>query len=507
MERMKQSFSNIIFGVSYKIIRTIMPFVIRTIIIYKLGIEYAGLDSLFVSILQMLSLAELGFGAALTFSMYKPIAERDDILLSSLLHYFQNLYKRIGTIILIIGLAILPFLRLIIKDAYPEDINIYILYLIYLLNTSISYFLYAHSQALLIANQRSDIINKIHLTIDTFMYGLQILILFYWKNYYAYSIVLLLGTIGVNYCSDLLSKKICPCQSSGRLLVSDEKKEIINNVKSLVGHKISGIILNSADNIVISAFLGLAFVTIYSNYFYVINAVAVILSVCFEVITASIGNSIIIESREKNYKDFLILSDICDWIIGLCCVCLIGLYQPFMIIWVGEKLLFSSFTMILFVVYFYFNMIRKMTLTYKDAAGMWWADFWKPYVGSFCNIILNIIMVQIIGINGVVISSVISMSVISLPWGAWALHKYYFQKPLFLYYKKLAYHTLLSAIACTVCYFLTGFIAVKGIEGLFINLIVCMICGNITFVLGMFISKEYVGILYFMKRFIRSLKK
>lgn len=507
MGRLKYSFRNIVFGMSYKIVRILMPFVIRTIIIYRVGTDYAGLDSLFTSILQTLSLVELGFGSALVFSMYKPIAEGDDELLCALLNYYKKLYRVIGTFIVIAGFALLPFLKYIIKGGYPADINIYILYTIYLLNTATSYFLFAHSQSLLNAFQRSDVVNKILLVVDLCMYIVQMLVLLLIGDYYLYVGLLLIGTFVVNILAKIISAQMYPQLKCNEELPKEQKKAITSNVKSLVGHKISGVVLNSTDNIVVSAFLGLTLVTMYSNYYYVISGVSAILSVCFEAVTASVGNSIVLESNDKNYKDYLLLSDVSDWIVGFCSVCLLCLYQPFMMIWTGAELLFPTTTMILFVVYFYFNMIRKMTLTYKDAAGMWWADFWKPYVGSISNIILNIIMINIIGINGVVLSSIISLAVISLPWGAWALHKHYFNKSLKKYYVKLSYHSLITIIACTIVYLVCQMIYINGFLGLIIKACVCVVAGNIIFLIGYLISHEIQDVLQFAKRFTSIFKK
>mgnify|MGYP007110272643 CR=1 FL=1 len=497
MNRLKNSFNNIIYGICFKMTRTLMPFVIRSIIIYELGTEYAGLDSLFISILQVLSLAELGFGSAIVFSMYKPIAESNKSLVCALLNYYRKIYIVIGSIILGVGLSALPFLKYIIKNGYPDSINIYFLYIIYLLNTVSSYFLYAYSQSLLNALQRSDIVNKIQLIINITIYIFQIVVLLTTQNYYFYTILMLIGTILINVISNIVTVKKYNYYSCTGTLSTEDKKSIISNTKSLIGHKISGVILNSADNIVISCFLGLTAVTLYSNYFYVISGVAAILSVCFEAITASIGNSIVLENNEKNYHDFILFSDLSDWIIGVCCVCLVGMYQTFMSIWVGKNLLLPTMTVFLFIVYFYFNIVRKMTLTYKDAIGMWWADFWKPYAGAASNIILNIILVRSIGLNGVILSSIFSMAFISLPWGAKVLHKFYFKKSLKVYYSKLLFHLMLTIIACAFTVIIEFHISSAGFKGLLLRGGLCIIIGNIVFGTGYAFSHELTTILQF----------
>lgn len=189
MSRTQNAIRNIFTGVFNKIIILLFPFVIRTVIIKKLGTEYLGLSSLFTSILQVLNLTELGFSSAIVFSLYKPIAEKDDNRICSIMNFYKRIYRIIGFIILVMGLIVLPFLPNFIKGSYPSDINLYILYLIYLFNTVITYYLFAYKSALLNAMQRNDIINNVNSITVIIQYILQIIILYCTKNYYIYMII------------------------------------------------------------------------------------------------------------------------------------------------------------------------------------------------------------------------------------------------------------------------------------------------------------------------------
>lgn len=158
--RTQNTIRNFSSGLIKQILNIILPFIIRTIVIYYLGAEYQGLSGLFTSILQMLSLAELGFSTAVVFALYKPISEKNTDLICALVNYLNKVYKIVGIVVLGVGLALLPFLGQLITGYVPENINIYILYLIYLFNTVISYWLFAYKSALLTAMQREDIVSK-----------------------------------------------------------------------------------------------------------------------------------------------------------------------------------------------------------------------------------------------------------------------------------------------------------------------------------------------------------
>ena len=168
-------------GMINKIITILIPFVMRTILIKVLGTQYLGLSSLFTSILQVLSLSELGIGSAMVFELYEPIAKNDTERICKLQKLYKNIYRIIGTVILILGLVLLPFLDKFIKGGYPADINLYALYILYLLNSSASYLLFAYKTTILNAFQRNDVILNIGSIVHIGLYSIQIICLINFK--------------------------------------------------------------------------------------------------------------------------------------------------------------------------------------------------------------------------------------------------------------------------------------------------------------------------------------
>ena len=189
IERTKNATRNIAVGMVLKIYQLFVPFIIRTVMIHMLGMEYLGLNSLFTSILQVLNLAELGVGSAMVFSMYKPIAEDDSATINDLMKLYQIYYRIIGAIILVVGVVLTPFIPKLIKSDIPQGMNIYILYFLNLVATVLSYWLFAYKNCLLTAHQRNDVISKVTIASNTVMYLGQILVLVLLKNYYVYLII------------------------------------------------------------------------------------------------------------------------------------------------------------------------------------------------------------------------------------------------------------------------------------------------------------------------------
>ena len=347
--RTSKSLKNVFTGIIYKSIGILFPFIIRTVMIKKLGSEYLGLNSLFISILQMLSLSELGIGNAMVYSMYKPIAENDTKRVCSLLSLYRKWYRMIGSIILLLGIAILPFLDLFIKGSYPADINLYVLYLIYLFNTVISYFLFAYKKSILDATQNVGVENMLQAIFTLVMYSIQILVLIFIRNYYVYILFLPVTTIFINIFRYVVVSKMYPQYICYGVVEKEFIFELKTKIKALIGHKIGNNVIWFSDSIIISAFLGLHTLAIYSNYYYIMNAIIGVLAIVYNSILASVGNSLVTENVEKNYNDFKRLNFANTWIVSWCTICLLCLYQPFMKLWMGEKLMFDFSILNLFL--------------------------------------------------------------------------------------------------------------------------------------------------------------
>lgn len=273
INKTKSAVKNISFGILNKILAILFPFVIKTIIIYKLGVEYLGLNSLFSSILNILNFAEIGFGTAIVFSMYKPLAEDDTESVCALLNFYRKIYRIVGIVVVGFGLLTTPFLPYLINGDHPADINLYLLYLIYLFNNVCGYFFFAYKASLLSALQRNDISSIISSIINSLGYIVQIAVLFAFKNYYAYIIITPIATIANNLVVGYITKKKYPEYTCKGKISPEQSKEIKNKVFGLMCHKVGSVVQSSIDNIAISAFLGLTILGVYNNYLYISSSI------------------------------------------------------------------------------------------------------------------------------------------------------------------------------------------------------------------------------------------
>ena len=503
LERTKNATKNIVFGTILKIYQIIVPFLIRTAMIYLLGVEYLGLNSLFTSILQVLNLAELGIGSAMVFSMYKPIAKDDKTTICALMKLYKIYYRIIGSIILVVGLMICPFIPKLIKGDVPADMNVYILYLLNLMATVLSYWLFAYKNCLLQAHQRTDVVSKITLIINTIQYAVQFLLLFIFKNYYFYVITLLLGQVTINIVTATVVNKIYPEYKAYGKLPKKTVKDINNRVKDLFTAKVGSIIINSADSIVISSFLGLTALAIYQNYYYILTAIIGIVGVIFNSCTAGIGNSIIVESKEKNYNDLKKFTFIISWFAGFCSCALLCLYQTFMEIWVGKNLLLDFNAVICFCCYYFIYEINSLLNLYKDASGIWHKDRFRPLTTALTNLALNLILVNFIGIYGVLLSTVVSTLIVGFPWLVHNLFSEIFHKSPKEYLIKLLKYTTIVIIVAIITYILCELIKGETIITLIIKAVICTIVSNLLFFMAYRKSDEFGETINLVKKMLK----
>jgi len=510
VSRTEKASRNTLTGIVQKLFGLFLPFVVRTVLIKKLGIEYLGLNSLFSSILQVLSLSELGFATAITFNLYKPIAENDREKICALLNAIKKIYHIVGAVILLVGLAIMPFLPHLIEGSYPSDVNLYVLYLIFLFNTVISYFLSAHMGTVLNAYQRSDIENIIFLICNSLYYGLQIAVLFIFPNYYLYIVLMPLSTIAINIVRAIIVNKKYPDLKPCGLISKETKKDISQQVKAIVGHKISGIIISSTDSIFISAFLGLNLLAIYNNYFYIMSAVMAIINVIYASIIPSVGDSVLASDQEKIYKDFRTINFANVWLVGWCSICLLCLSQHFMRIWVGSDLMLPIVTVVLITLYFYLWKFRETLNIYKDATGNWQVDFWRPYIVSIFNLVLDFVLIKWIGINGVLIATIVSFPIFSFPWEVAVMFKHVFKRNPFMYCVKMLLYTLVVAVTGVLTYYICSLLPDAGIVNFIFKCLICLVLPNAVFIIASFYLEEFKHakskIIFLIKRIFHKAK-
>lgn len=501
--RVENASRNVVFGMLLRGYQVVMPFIMRTVMLYYMGQEYLGLNSLFGSILWILNLAELGVGSAMVYSMYQPIIDDDTEQICALLKLYRTYYRIIGLVIGVVGVAITPFIPNLIKGDVPEGLSVYVVYWLNLLCTVLSYWVLAYKNSLVMAHQRSDVISKVTLATNTVQYFAQFAVIIFLGDYYIYLITAIITQVATNIVTAICATKMYPDYKPVGKMKKEHAQKINQRIKDLFTMKVGNAIVSSADSIVVSSYLGLTMVAIYNNYFYILTAVWNIGRTVLASCMAGIGNSLLVESRDKNYADLKKFTFIMVWICGFCSACLLCCFQPFMKIWAGDDLTLEFSAVIAFVIYFAVEQINQVFILYKDAAGIWHEDRFRPLITAFANLILSIIFVQFWGIYGVVFATVASEIVISMPWILHNIFSTMFKRSMKEYVQKILIYAVVIIIVSTATFYITGFIPDGNIAWLLVKAVAAGIVSNVLFFLTYFKTKEYAQVKEIVYRILK----
>lgn len=490
MNRSKNSAKNLVTALIGQAFGLAISFIARIIFIKFLSDEYLGLNGLFTNLLTMLSLVELGVGSAMTFSLYKPLADNNKEKIKSLMSLYKRAYNVIGGIVLIIGVLFIPFYRYLISEI-PNISYLDIIYILFVLNTAVSYF-YSYKRSLIICDQKRYIATIYRYGFYFILNVVQIFILFLTHNYILFLICQVLFTWIENICVSNRANKMYPYLKDKNIKPVEEKElnGIKKNVKAMLFHKIGGVIVNSTDNILISKFIGLIAVGIYSNYFLITSALETIIGQFFNAIVASVGNLGASENHKKVKETFETTFFLNYIIYGVISICLLILINPLIEIWLGKKYLFNFNIILVICICFYLKGIRKACLTYKDALGLFWYDRYKPIIESIINLVVSIILGIKFGVVGIFVGTIISTVTTSLWVEPYVLYKYYFKENVIDYFIRFTKYTVGIIITYLIVFNLIKIIAFTGIIGLIVKAIVTFVISLVLLVLYFIKSSE-----------------
>lgn len=438
--RTENSIRNSSVAIIGQLISVISSFAVRTVFIKFLGNSYLGINGLFSNILSLLSFAELGFGTAIVYAMYKPIAEDDEKQISAFMNFYAKIYRGIGCFIMLGGLLLIPFLDFFIGDTSQLPVGlppISIVYILYLINTSLSYF-FNYKRSIITASQNGylDSINQLCFTLLRNVLQLGVLIAF--QSFILYVVVQIVCTFLGNFFISLKADKLYPYLKKNKKekLNANTVKSILKNVLAMACHKLGSVIVSGTDNILITQYVGLIATGQYSNYVLLTSTVRTFYLQLLNPITASIGNLIATESVDKSYKLFKKILFANSYIAIFCSICLISLANPFISLFWGEDSAFPFSLVLLIVMVFYINCIRQTAEMYIDTTGLFWQIKWKSIIEGIINFVVSIILAgpMKLGIAGVVLGTLISNVATNLWWEPYVVYHYYFKKPLYLYF-------------------------------------------------------------------------
>ena len=484
-------------------INMVLSFICRMVFVRCLAQEYLGVSGLFSNILSMLSLAELGIGTAIVYAMYKPIAEDDHEKLASLMKFYGTAYKVIGCAVALFGLALLPFLDLIIGEQPGIDDDLHFIYLLYLFNSASSYF-FSYRTTILTASQRNYVVVAINYVVVIIQNIIQIIVLLTLKNFTAYLFVQIICGLVTNILSSQKAKKDYPfiAQKEVKPLSKEEKWGLVKNVKALTVYKLSGLLVNNTDNIVITYFNGLITTGVASNYTLLSGMISSLLNMVFGSMTASVGNLNAKESDETKYRVFKALNLANFWLYAWGAVGIVVVSGDLVRLLFGESYVLPQSIPVILAINFYMVGMQTAVLNYKSTMGLFRYGQYLLLVTATINILGDIVLGSRFGLFGIFAATAVSRLFTNTWYEPYAVYKYGLHRnPIQYLWIYLKYLVIL--ILCTgVCYFLCAMLQVSLVLRIFIKILVCSAIPNLVFLLvfgrtweGKYLKEKAINIL------------
>ena len=412
MGRVQRAARNIIFGYIGNLATQLLGFVLRTVFIAHLGDTLNGVNDLYTSILSVLSMAELGVGTALNYSLYGPVARKDYEKIKSYMRLYRQAYCVIGLVIAVIGLLISPFLPFLVKQPQGvtvRDMTLY--YFIFLFNTVSSYFV-AYKYSLVNAEQNNYIQTNIITVTKMITVTLQIAVILTTENFYFYLLTAAFVELLQKFFVSWYLNRRYPYLKDKNVvkLSSEETGEIVRKTKALLFHKIGDVARLQTDSMIISGFINVTLVGYVGNYNLILTSVSNFVNIIFNSVLSSFGNLIATESKDKQYQVFKVYRFFACWIYGFSAVGFFPLLTPLIILWpsVGPKKTLPVAVIACILTDYYFKGDRIVLSNFKTAAGVFEQDKYLALIQGGVNLVISIVLVQKIGLIGVYIGTIIS---------------------------------------------------------------------------------------------------
>ena len=490
--RTYNSSKNIMLGTASKLLSMILTFVGRAIFVRILAVEYLGITGLFADVLTMLSLADLGLGTAMAYSFYKPLAEKNENKIAALINFYKKIYYYIAIMVAIIGVGIVPFLDYIVNVENPIP-HLEIYYLVMLTNTVVSY-LFIYKSSIIIADQKGYIISKYEMWINALKLILQSIVLIISHSYFFYILVTVVTTITNNLIISTLANKLYPYIKHKVVLMALEKKELLDNIKSVFLFKFSIVLLSGTNNIMISILVGTASVGLFTNYNTITMSLSSIVYIFFSSVTPSLGNLVVKEGPEKRHEIFKSMQMVSFWLGGVFVASTYILVQDFVSLWVGNDYLLNEIELLMIALNFYLGIVLQPLWSFREATGLYMKTKYIMLIAAVVNIILSIILGIYFGLAGILAANFIAKVSTYVWFEPKILFKDFFNKKVMEYFIAHVMNLAMTfGVILLIKLLLSGInnnsFYVWVLEG-----IVCMVVINVIYFARYFKTKEFHSI-------------
>jgi len=494
--RTQKAFLNVLTGIGGMILITIIGFISRAIFVRYMGIELLGVNGLFTGVLAFLSLAELGFSTAICQALYKPIADKNEQKIAILMRLFSKIYAVIGAIVLTIGLLMIPFLPYLVNGGV-ENLSIsyaeFIIYYLILLSGILVQYYIAYKRTLLIADQRIYIVNCISTSMTICARIAQIAIIIIWQNYIAYLLLATVVEYLINIIISILVSKKYPYIHNFKndKLSKQEKKTLYQNTGALFVGKAGSVFTTGIIPVIISVFIGIVAVGLYSNYLLLVSTLTVVTGLLYTSTTAGIGNFVSIETNERKKELFKRIIYLYSFLSIVAVSGLMLLLDKFVAIWLNKDMVLGFFTSLTFALYAFLWITRCPLWSMIEANGLYKHFWYRAIIEIIVFLSLAIPGAILFGIIGVVGAQCIAMIIVQIPIEVYVVCRHALKVNVLFYYRQLLKQIIMAVGIATICFFAIHQITFDGILSFILQVSIIVTIVTVIFILLTFKTKEF----------------
>ena len=460
-------------GVASQVVVLLLSFLSRSLFLKYIGEEMLGINSTFASILDALSLGELGFQSAVVFMLYKPLQEEDKDKVNEIITLLKTLYRYVGIFFIVAAIVVLPLLKFVLKGVtVTPQIQIY-----FLMQTSVSavsYFL-AYPRSLLYADQKEYVSKLVDLVVSTVTSVLSIISLIYLRSYGVYLLLKIANVFISNIVVLRRYKKAYPYIHK----VAPNKsllREIWNSTKNIFVGRLAGFLYRSTANLVISSFISTVTVAFYGNYLTVLTSLRTLVESAMTSMIPIIGNSLASAETVKEKESLFNLYSYVRYLIALVVVIpFILLIDLFIELWLGAEYIMPWIIKCMMAADLYIHLVHTPTYDFITAAGMFREARNIELLGAVLNIIVSVTCVNLIGLYGVLAGTIVSQVVFWIGRSYLVFRKYlkYGNREYMRYWAKEGAYALVFLVCLGICYFAVNGVAMGGLLGFLVGGIIC----------------------------------
>lgn len=438
MSRLANTIRNAKVGLFFHFLFIASQFISRKILLDGLGDEFMGILATLGSFLTFINLAELGIGTAIGYTLYKPLHDKDHREINQIIAFLGSIYQKIGTFLLIIGFVLCLFFPLIFTEV---EVNLWLIYITFfgLLTTSLLSYFFNYHILLLQADQKDYIVAKYFQSFNIAKIILQAISVYYFQSIVLFIALEVTAITLYTFLIRKRTRKEYPWLTLSKKVTKDEKvfqsyTSLLKKIKQISVHKIGEFLANGLDNIMIFFFLSAELVAYFANYQLVLVNLGTLVTKLFSGSKASVGNLVAENKADRINQVFWEMMVLRYFIGGIGAICIYYLINPFIGLWLGEKYILSGDTIFFFSAIFFLRQVVQPTEVFKQAYGLY-DDVWAPVVKSIINFVLSVILVQQIGIKGLLIGTFVSVLCIEGVWRPYYVYKWGFKNNHNLYLK------------------------------------------------------------------------